>query len=100
MSRASRTGFVAPNAATRSIARPICSVVHTDGGKAFCSTRRNRRVQRMDEPVHIKIDLGLAREVNPHTEVIQISATRGAGLNAWYTLLKRRHSNSACEERR
>ena len=44
MSRASSTGFGAPDLATRSMARPTCSVVQMEFGNALWSGPQSGRV--------------------------------------------------------
>ena len=43
--------------------------------------------------------IGFAREVNPNIEVIQLSATRGDGLEAWYGWLEGQRPNLPFEGR-
>jgi pimeloyl-ACP methyl ester carboxylesterase len=60
-------------------------------------------VNKIDLTPYVDFDtnacIGFAREVNPHIEVIQLSATRGDGLDAWYGWLQRQRSNRPVEER-
>jgi hydrogenase nickel incorporation protein HypB len=51
-------------------------------------------LNKVDLLPHVRFDVGLcienARRVNPALEVIQISATRGDGLDLWYERIRRR----------
>jgi hydrogenase nickel incorporation protein HypB len=49
-------------------------------------------LNKMDLLPHVEFDvdrcIGLARQVNPRIEVMKLSATRGDGLDGWYTWLR------------
>lgn len=49
-------------------------------------------LNKIDLLPHVQFDvahfLDLARQVNPHLEVVQVSATRGDGLEDWYAWLR------------
>lgn len=54
-------------------------------------------VNKTDLLPYVEFDIGrcieYARMVNPHIEVLQLSATAGDGLDQWYDWLRRQHSS-------
>lgn len=58
-------------------------------------------VSKMDLLPHVDFDVGTciahARRVNPHIEVLQVSATTGEGLDDWYTWLRARLATCRAE---
>lgn len=60
-------------------------------------------INKIDLAPYVDFDtqacIDLAREVNPSIEVIQLSATRGDGVDAWYSWLERQRSKLSVQER-
>lgn len=60
-------------------------------------------VNKIDLAPYVDFDvntcIALAREVNPHIEVIQVSATRGDGLDRWYSWLQKQQRGQSGEAR-
>jgi hydrogenase nickel incorporation protein HypB len=60
-------------------------------------------INKIDLTPYVDFDanacIGFAREVTPSIEVIQLSATRGDGVDAWHGWLERQRSTRPNEER-